>query len=959
MEFFEQVEEIRNAKEQGKLVVFVGAGVSKNSGLPSWEGLIHAFAESLGYKPQRIVSKTGKESNHFCSDEYLKIPQHVYNNRPEEYTKLLEMHFGEDALHDKKPNNIHELIYDLSPAHIITTNYDSFIEKCVSEKRLQYTVVSSDKELLEEGKSSKRLILKMHGDYRDLKNIVLKEDDYLRYEQEHILISTYIKSLLVNHTFLFVGYSINDYNFKQIIDWIVYLSAQVKAEKPKMPTHFVIRTGSDKIRKYEKVYLEKKRIELVAAEALPNDYIEQANTENCFTKAHAKQLYAVLKAVIDPMADIHILGSAEALHGRLSIFNDFKYIPYPSLIKILNLDEAYAESVVLESKNDDVRTGDLLFGYHWLLISKDSDSFSLLKTACEEIPEIQNYFVGADFYGVREYDHDNSFAFSSTEKSEDETWDLFVLYLNNDYSELLERVDSSSNKKMKSYYKHSLHMQKPKSDYEDLKELAYSTGQTSAFLRLIDKINWLSYSCQWHRPQDERKQARQSVVEYFESLNESQRKAIDYIYDWFINSRSSQLSLDCLSLLEKQEAFYSIPDISKTNPYEDLSKIAKTVLCFYKFIKLNHVLLDHLKETRDLFWAYTKAVLITYKPQNKFPESSMFTSAAETHPVKIDEFMLDIIVKYSNYKSLNSYINKHCLSAFNFSSNNDAAKKFFNLCASKESLPFNKFEEYLKNFCALLRRCELSEEYETQIINAYANFDQTFLTQLFEDALANGARREIAREFLLLLANFSIKQSCAWKVIERFISAVEKDKKAKMVTFLIYNMFSHSPQFIKDKICELISEHEDSFDAYEKIELIVNDLLTICEGDINEIRNIVNSIVQKKNNGISSFPDCDKLYIDMCLRLKLSGKIEDISFLEPAKEKYSFLKCVFEPETFDVTTINFRESIWREIFEKTEYREKMLSVNNNREQIKGMLIKILNNGNAGVVENQIFFRHFF
>jgi len=44
MRIFNQIEEIRNAKEQGKLVIFVGAGVSANSDLPSWEELVQAFA---------------------------------------------------------------------------------------------------------------------------------------------------------------------------------------------------------------------------------------------------------------------------------------------------------------------------------------------------------------------------------------------------------------------------------------------------------------------------------------------------------------------------------------------------------------------------------------------------------------------------------------------------------------------------------------------------------------------------------------------------------------------------------------------------------------------------------------------------------------------------------------------------------------------------------------------------
>ena len=335
---------------------------------------------------------------HFCSDEFLKIPQYVYNNNPRKYIRLLEKHFGASSLSDKEPNHIHNLILELSPKHIITTNYDPLIENCEESNRDYYTVISSDKELLEKGKSSNRFILKMHGDYKELNKIVLKEDDYLRYEQTHILISTLIKSLLVNHIFLFVGYSINDYNFKQIIEWIEYLSEQVGAEKNIMPTHFVIRTGSGRIRKYEKEYLKKKRIEIINAKDLTN-YIELANTKSDFIETHARQLYATMKSFIDPMADISILGSAGALYDRLRVFDELTYIPYTSLIKVLDLEEIYNENVLL--KNVDAPKEDLLFGYHELLLK--AANFSLLKNALEEIPRINDYFVYADFYEMREF----------------------------------------------------------------------------------------------------------------------------------------------------------------------------------------------------------------------------------------------------------------------------------------------------------------------------------------------------------------------------------------------------------------------------------------------------------------------------------------------------------------------------------------------------------------------------
>ena len=44
-------------------------------------------------------------------------------------------------------------------------------------------------------KKGRNYIIKMHGDIDDIENIVLKEDDYLNYSQNHIIIETFIKSL--------------------------------------------------------------------------------------------------------------------------------------------------------------------------------------------------------------------------------------------------------------------------------------------------------------------------------------------------------------------------------------------------------------------------------------------------------------------------------------------------------------------------------------------------------------------------------------------------------------------------------------------------------------------------------------------------------------------------------------------------------------------------------------------
>ena len=57
----------------------------------------------------------------------------------------------------------------------------------------------------------------MHGDFKN-KNIVLKESDYLSYSDNFACIENMIKTMFLTNTVVFIGYSLNDYNVKLILN---------------------------------------------------------------------------------------------------------------------------------------------------------------------------------------------------------------------------------------------------------------------------------------------------------------------------------------------------------------------------------------------------------------------------------------------------------------------------------------------------------------------------------------------------------------------------------------------------------------------------------------------------------------------------------------------------------------------------------------------------------------------
>ncbi|OUP15886.1 hypothetical protein B5F30_04405 [Lactobacillus johnsonii] len=168
---------IREAQVNNKLVLFVGAGVSIDSGMPSWKSAIDEVKHRLGIE----------------EDDYLKIPQYYYDARgKKEYTALMRKIFKYG-----KPlpiKTVHRKIMQFNASTIITTNYDHLIEQAAEENAEVRQVISCDSDLPYET-ASKELI-KMHGDFEH-DNFVLKEDDYLYYASNFKLIENYIKSRVV------------------------------------------------------------------------------------------------------------------------------------------------------------------------------------------------------------------------------------------------------------------------------------------------------------------------------------------------------------------------------------------------------------------------------------------------------------------------------------------------------------------------------------------------------------------------------------------------------------------------------------------------------------------------------------------------------------------------------------------------------------------------------------------
>lgn len=188
--------EIIDALNNNKLVVFAGAGVSVGAPtcLPNFETLTKKIAEGTNY-----VLKKGDSCENFLG--HLKYKNIDVNKETANIIKKSSENY----------NKMHESIINLfkntSDIKIVTTNYDKMFEFVL--EKMGKTVTISNAPKLPLGNDINGIV-HIHGNVDDTKYMVLTDDDFgVAYLTEGYS-TRFLKSLFSSYTVLFIGYSYND-----------------------------------------------------------------------------------------------------------------------------------------------------------------------------------------------------------------------------------------------------------------------------------------------------------------------------------------------------------------------------------------------------------------------------------------------------------------------------------------------------------------------------------------------------------------------------------------------------------------------------------------------------------------------------------------------------------------------------------------------------------------------------
>src|SRR5881394_896447 len=172
--------ELRDALDNGRCSIFVGAGLSVAAGYPDWNNLLATLIRE-GERQTIIDKKKRKELEAMAKspNKWLMVAQEISDS------------FGQGPFHSElvkifkaigaKPTEAHRAITEVPFRFVVTTNYDRLIENAYIPKFGEIPTIFTHADTSDFADALWReefFILKAHGGLEKTSSIVLTEKDY-------------------------------------------------------------------------------------------------------------------------------------------------------------------------------------------------------------------------------------------------------------------------------------------------------------------------------------------------------------------------------------------------------------------------------------------------------------------------------------------------------------------------------------------------------------------------------------------------------------------------------------------------------------------------------------------------------------------------------------------------------------------------------------------------------------
>jgi hypothetical protein len=201
-----------------RAVLFVGAGASKwaqpkgGGTFKDWPTfLMDAAKKVLEQKRRNLIQQRVKARDYLVASELLKV------TLQEGWRTLLTQEFQQAA----NISRLHKALLSLEQRIIVTTNFDKLIENAWNDTapiRYPQVIGQIDEKVFRMFRDDESYLIKLHGSIDKPDEIVFDKSSYQNSAFANRFYSELLGTLLLTHTFIFIGFSMDDPAVSMVIE---------------------------------------------------------------------------------------------------------------------------------------------------------------------------------------------------------------------------------------------------------------------------------------------------------------------------------------------------------------------------------------------------------------------------------------------------------------------------------------------------------------------------------------------------------------------------------------------------------------------------------------------------------------------------------------------------------------------------------------------------------------------
>ncbi|BCM07128.1 hypothetical protein MAFF241647_14850 [Ralstonia solanacearum] len=203
--------------EMGRVVLFIGSGVSRNSvgkdgktRPKTWHKFLEDAATSQGI--------SSKIAPYLTSHDYLTALDVIRHGMShDDYAALVRSEYQAPAY---EPAEIHDAIYRLNCKIVLTPNFDKIYDVYVGEKSRGTIDVKEYHcpDIAEFVRGDRQVVIKTHGSVDSHKLMIFGRKDYAKARVQYSLFYDILKALILTNTILFIGCGIDDPDIRLVLE---------------------------------------------------------------------------------------------------------------------------------------------------------------------------------------------------------------------------------------------------------------------------------------------------------------------------------------------------------------------------------------------------------------------------------------------------------------------------------------------------------------------------------------------------------------------------------------------------------------------------------------------------------------------------------------------------------------------------------------------------------------------